>query len=94
MQVNANRAFEPQRFQRVFKKMTRIMIQIRGAQTVVIGRDQGEVTPQGTTYPDGIQLTQTSTATPFTDWWVGELWFSSNVASTGFIILIIGEAGE
>lgn len=84
----------PRRIQRFFPRMTRLSLQIRGAFTLTIAHEQGEVQNAANGGADGIQLTQASTTPPYDFWWKGELWHVSNTAASQFTLLIIGEANE
>jgi hypothetical protein len=79
----------PQRFQSVFDCDTRIMIQVRGPQTITLSRDQGEAAGA----LDGVQFTQATTNPPFTFIWQGQLWYKSDTPNTSFNIVILGEVG-
>lgn len=79
-----------QRLPRAFRRWTRLSAQLRGGATITIAHEQGESQNPN----DGLQLTQASTNPPYDFWWKGELWYSSTVASTAFVIIIVGEADE
>lgn len=81
---------QPQRFQRVFNCPTRISIQVVGAATITIARDQGEAAGAG----DGIQLTQGNTASPsqpYETYWKGELWYRSSVDGAQFVLIQLSD---
>lgn len=84
----------PARIQRFFPRMTRLSIQVRAAFTLTIAHDQGEVQAAANGFPDGLQLTQTSTIPPYDFWWKGELWHISSVNNSQWSLIIIGEATE
>jgi hypothetical protein len=84
----ANQA--PQKFQRVFNCQTRISIQVIGAATVTLSREQGEASNPN----DGIQLTQGNTSNPsqpYETWWKGDLWYRASAPNTPFVMLILVE---
>jgi hypothetical protein len=81
------------RFQKVFPCPTRISVQVIGAHTVILSREQGEANAAN----DGIQLTQGSTANPsqpYETWWQGELWYRTSIANGQFVMLILVEGKQ
>jgi hypothetical protein len=74
--------------------MTRLSIQIRAAFTLTIAHEQGEAQNAANGGPDGVQLTQASTTTPYDFWWKGELWHIASAAQSTWTLLIIGEADD
>ena len=82
----------PQRFQRVFKKLTLLQIQVKSAGSVSLSHDQGECS-NSITNNDGATYTQASTNPPVERWWSGELWFATaSGAPQQFAIIVVGEA--
>lgn len=80
----------PQKFQEVFQKATRIAIQIKvGTGVVTIAKDQGEIANSQNGIGDGLSLSQSGTITPWADWWKGELWYSTNISSQQFVLEIL-----
>jgi len=77
------------RFQKAFDCDTRIIIQVRGAQTITLSREQGSA-QSGI---DGLQFTQTSTNPPYDMVWQGELWYKTDTPGSTFNIEIIGTVG-
>lgn len=75
------------RFTKAFVKRTRIVVQVIGPQTITLSTDQGEAQNAA----DGIILTQATTATPYSEWWKGDLWFRSSIANGPFNLLILGD---
>ena len=84
----------PARAQRFFPRMTRLSIQVRAAFTLTIAHDQGEAQSAANGTPDGIQLTQTTTATPYDFWWKGELWHVASANGSQWALIIVGEAND
>lgn len=84
----------PQRAQRFFPRMTRLSIQVRAAFTLTIAHDQGEAQSAANGNPDGLQLTQAATTTPYDFWWKGELWHFATVNGSQWSLIIVGEAND
>lgn len=86
----ANAMVAPQRFSRVFPRLTLLKMQLQSAASVTLSTNQGEANTAG----DGVQITAAGTGTnnpPYDFWWKGELWYRSNVDNTPLVFLIIGE---
>ena len=78
-------AIIPQRFPK--NHDTHILIQIRGAFTVTIGSELGEVTNPS----DGAQYTQANTSPPARVRWRGDLWHTASVAGSQWVLIIAAE---
>lgn len=78
----------PQRFPKDYD--THILIQVRGAFTVTIGFEMGEVQNPN----DGVQFTQANTSPPFKMRVRGDLWHVSSVANSQWVLLIASEEKE
>jgi hypothetical protein len=83
-----NAMINPQRLPRAFREWTRLEFQVRVPSTVTLAKEQGEAQNPN----DGVQITQTNTSPPWAEWWIGDLWYASNVDNTQFVVLNIGEA--
>lgn len=71
---------------------TRLLLQVNGAGTFFITRDQSEAQNPA----DGVQLTQASTsspAQPFPVVWQGSFWYRTDTPGTKLIIIVIGKVG-
>jgi len=73
----------PQRFPKDHD--THILIQIRGAFTVTIGSELGEVTK------NGAQYNQANTSPPARVRWRGDLWHTASVGGSQWILIIAAE---
>jgi hypothetical protein len=82
---------QPLRIQRFFPRMTRLSLQIRGAFTLTIAREQGEVQAAAGGLPDGIQIVQANCNPSYDFWWKGELWHIASLAASQWSLIIVGE---
>lgn len=81
----------PIRVQRFFPRMTELAIQIRAGFTLTIAHEQGEVQNAANGGPDGLQLTQAATVTPYHFPWKGELWHIASAVGSQWTLIIVGE---
>jgi len=75
----------------VLKQWFKIIIQVLGPNTLIIGTSKDEAGRNSLAYgiQDGIQLNNTNSNVPFQIWWKGELWVSGSDPANGCAAVII-----